>query len=100
MEIGDVVLTPGWCWHEHGHDGDEPAYCFDGLDVPLVRTLEDIFYEDNPVPFDPKPRPVTTSPYRFRRDEIARRLDKATADNEGPWGRASQSRPRRCRPCT
>jgi gentisate 1,2-dioxygenase len=35
METGDVVLTPGWCWHEHGHDGDEPAYWFDGLDVPL-----------------------------------------------------------------
>jgi gentisate 1,2-dioxygenase len=56
MEIGDVALTAGWCWH----DGHEPAYCFDGLDVLLVRTLEDIFYEDNPVPFDPKPRPATT----------------------------------------
>ena len=21
METGDVVLTPGWCWHGHGHDG-------------------------------------------------------------------------------
>lgn len=86
METGDVVLTPGWCWHEHGHDGDEPAYWFDGLDVPLVRTLENMFYEDNPVRFDPKPRTVTTSPYRFPRDEIARRLDKATADNEGFHG--------------
>ena len=25
METGDVVLTPGWCWHGHGHDGDQPA---------------------------------------------------------------------------
>ena len=56
METGDVVLTPGWCWHEHGHDGDEPAYWFDGLDVPLVRSLENMFYEDNPVRFDPKPQ--------------------------------------------
>ena len=99
METGDVVLTPGWCWHEHGHDGDEPAYWFDGLEVPLVRTLENMFREDNPVPFDPKPRPVTTTPYRFPRDEIVRRLDMATADNEGSMGRASHSRPRRCRPC-
>src|SRR5215472_8506740 len=45
METGDVVLTPGWSWHEHGHDGEEPAYWFDGLDVPLVRTLENMFYE-------------------------------------------------------
>ena len=22
METGDVVLTPGWCWHGHGHDGE------------------------------------------------------------------------------
>jgi gentisate 1,2-dioxygenase len=86
METGDVVLTPGWCWHEHGHDGQEPAYWFDGLDVPFVRTLENMFFEDNPVPFDPKPRPVATSPYRFPRDEIARRLDAAVADNEGFHG--------------
>ena len=29
---------------------------------------------------------MTTSPYRFPREEIARRLDKATADNEGFHG--------------
>jgi gentisate 1,2-dioxygenase len=86
METGDVVLTPGWCWHEHGHDGDQPAYWFDGLDVPLVRGLESMFYEDNPVRYDPNPKAVTTSPYRFPRDEIARRLDKAIADNEGFHG--------------
>ena len=68
MEIGDVVLTPGRCWTSTGTTGTSLLICFDGLDVPLVRTLEDIFYEDNPVPFDPKPRPVTTSPYRFPRD--------------------------------
>ena len=86
METGDVVLTPGWCWHEHGHDGDEPAYWFDGLDVPLVRTLEASFFEDNPVRFDPSPKLVATSPYRFARDDIARWLDKAVADNEGFHG--------------
>jgi len=86
METGDVVLTPGWCWHEHGHDGDQPAYWFDGLDVPLVRGLENMFYEDNPVRFDENPKVVATSPYRFPRDEIARRLDKAIADNEGFHG--------------
>jgi hypothetical protein len=39
METGDVVLTPGWCWHGHGHEGDRPAYWFDGLDVPLTHLL-------------------------------------------------------------
>jgi gentisate 1,2-dioxygenase len=86
METGDVVLTPGWSWHEHGHDGDEPAYWLDGLDVPLVRGLENMFYEDHPDKFEPNVRAVTTSPYRFTREDIARRLDKATADNEGFHG--------------
>ena len=86
METGDVVLTPGWCWHEHGHDGDAPAYWFDGLDVPLVRDLEAMRQEDNPVRYDPNPKSVTTSPYRFTREDIARRLDKAVADNEGFHG--------------
>jgi predicted ATPase len=39
METGDIVLTPGWCWHAHRHDGDKPAYWFDGLDVPLTQLL-------------------------------------------------------------
>ena len=86
METGDVVLTPGWSWHEHGHDGDEPAYWLDGLDVPLVRSLETMFYEDHPAKFEPNVRAVTTSPYRFTRDDIARRLDKAKADAEGLHG--------------
>jgi len=25
MEEGDLVLTPGGEWHDHGHDGDEPV---------------------------------------------------------------------------
>ncbi|HXQ53366.1 MAG TPA: cupin domain-containing protein [Stellaceae bacterium] len=86
METGDVVLTPGWSWHEHGHDGDQPAYWLDGLDVPLVRSLENMFYEDHPQKFEPNVHAVTTSPYRFTQADIARRLDKATADNEGFHG--------------
>jgi gentisate 1,2-dioxygenase len=86
METGDVVLTPGWCWHEHGHDGDEPAYWLDGLDVPLVQSAEGMFYEEHPDRFEPNVRTVKASPYRFTRDDIARRLDKATADNEGFHG--------------
>jgi gentisate 1,2-dioxygenase len=86
MDTGDIVLTPGWCWHEHGHDGDEPAYWLDGLDVPLAKLMEAIFYEEHPHRFEPNVRTVTTSPYRFPRDEIARRLDRAKADPEGAHG--------------
>jgi gentisate 1,2-dioxygenase len=40
MEPGDLVLTPGGCWHEHGQDGAEPVIWLDALDVPFVHYLE------------------------------------------------------------
>ncbi len=86
METGDVVLTPGWCWHGHGHDGDAPAYWLDVLDVPLTHLLEPMFYEDYPDGYEKATRTVTESPYRFPRDLIARRLDAARPDNEGFHG--------------
>jgi gentisate 1,2-dioxygenase len=86
METGDVVLTPGWCWHGHGHDGDEPAYWFDGLDVPLTHLLESMFFEEHPQKYQKVERVAQTSPYRFRREDIAHRLDAAAADPEGFHG--------------
>ena len=68
METGDVVLTPGWCWHGHGHDGDEPAYWFDGLDVPLTHLLEPMFFQEHPQKHETVERVVQTSPFRFKRD--------------------------------
>lgn len=35
MEKGDLILTPGWCWHEHVHEGEDPLIWLDVLDVPL-----------------------------------------------------------------
>ena len=86
METGDVVLTPGWCWHAHGHEGDKPAYWFDGLDVPLTQLLEPMFYEEHPQRREKIERVATSSPYRFARAEIAGKLDKAKADSEGFHG--------------
>jgi gentisate 1,2-dioxygenase len=86
METGDVVLTPGWCWHGHGHDGDEPAYWFDGLDVPLTHLLEPMFFQEHPQEHEPVLRVAETSPFRFTRADIARKLDAARADNEGFHG--------------
>lgn len=40
MEPGDLVLTPGGCWHEHGQEGTDPVIWLDALDVPLVHYLE------------------------------------------------------------
>lgn len=40
MEPGDLLLTPGGCWHEHGQEHAEPVIWLDALDVPLVYYLE------------------------------------------------------------
>ncbi|MBE1491853.1 cupin domain-containing protein [Plantactinospora soyae] len=48
MSPGDLVLTPSWCWHEHHNPGSEPMLWFDGLDIPMVRAMDAIFFEDGP----------------------------------------------------
>lgn len=45
MTPGDLVLTPSWSWHEHHNSSDEPMVWFDGLDIPMVRALDAVFYE-------------------------------------------------------
>ena len=86
METGDIVLTPGWCWHGHGHDGDRQAYWFDGLDVPLTHLLEPMFFEEHPAGFEPVEKVVDESPYRFTWATTQRLLDRAKPDPEGFCG--------------
>jgi gentisate 1,2-dioxygenase len=40
MEEGDLVMTPGGDWHDHGHDGADPVVWLDALDLPLFVYLE------------------------------------------------------------
>jgi len=87
METGDIVLTPGMAWHGHGHDGDVPAYWFDGLNVPLLRRLEPMFFEDHPDGMEPIKRTVETSPYRFPGAWQQEQLDAASEDPDGHFGR-------------
>jgi gentisate 1,2-dioxygenase len=49
MAFGDLVLTPGMCWHEHRHDGTEPVVWLDVLDVPLHQHLGTIVFQPGPV---------------------------------------------------
>ncbi|WP_338617126.1 cupin domain-containing protein [Pigmentiphaga sp. CHJ604] len=53
MEFGDLVLTPGMCWHEHRHDGTEPVVWLDVLDVPLHHYLGTVIFEPGPIPAPP-----------------------------------------------
>ncbi len=45
MLPGDVLLTPGNCWHGHGNEGKRPGYWIDFLDVPLVHLMEPMFLD-------------------------------------------------------
>lgn len=46
---GDFAITPNGTWHEHGNEGDDgPVIWQDGLDIPLVNTLDAGFYEVHP----------------------------------------------------
>jgi gentisate 1,2-dioxygenase len=40
MAAGDLILTPGGAWHDHGHGGTKPVVWLDALDLPLFVYLE------------------------------------------------------------
>lgn len=48
MHPGDFLLTPNWTWHDHGNPSEEPVVWLDGLDVPLVNTMDTSFAEHYP----------------------------------------------------
>jgi gentisate 1,2-dioxygenase len=55
MEEGDVVLTPGGLWHDHGHEGEDPVVWLDILDLPLFVYLEGAYANPGPLQA-PQPR--------------------------------------------
>jgi gentisate 1,2-dioxygenase len=51
LELGarDLVLTPNGTWHDHGIDaGGTQCVWQDGLDIPLMNSLDANFYEVHP----------------------------------------------------
>ena len=48
MERGDMILTPGWTWHEHVHEGDTRMVWVDALDVPVHDFLDNGVFEPGP----------------------------------------------------
>ena len=87
MLPGDVVLTPSWMWHGHGNSGSIPAYWIDYLDVPVVQSIESMFYENHPDGFEHDAPPSEASPLRFTWPWIEARLNAAKADPQGRFGR-------------
>jgi gentisate 1,2-dioxygenase len=56
MHEGDLILTPGGCWHDHGHAGTGPVVWLDALDLPLFVYLEGSYAVEAPLQ-TPKNRP-------------------------------------------
>jgi gentisate 1,2-dioxygenase len=48
MFAGDLILTPGWTWHEHIHEGQGPIVWLDVLDASLHRYLGTDAFEPGP----------------------------------------------------
>lgn len=48
MEPGDLILTPNWHWHDHTNTTGQAMAWFDGLDLPLVTSLDAVFFEQHP----------------------------------------------------
>lgn len=48
MERGDLILTPGWTWHEHVHAGAKRSVWVDVLDVPFQRLMRTARFEPGP----------------------------------------------------
>ena len=48
MRPFDLVLTPGWQWHDHGNTSSQPMIWLDGLDIPTVLLFDASFAEHLP----------------------------------------------------
>ena len=44
MEEGDLILTPNWTWHDHHNESQDPIIWLDGLDGPLIQSLNVLFF--------------------------------------------------------
>ena len=80
MEEGDLILTPNWTWHDHHNDSEDPIIWLDGLDGPLIQSLNVLFFEDAEVPEQPVTRATGESLSRFG---FARSLTKEQSDLRG-----------------
>ena len=91
MHAGDLILTPGGCWHDHGHAGTKPVIWLDALDLPLFVYLEGSYAVEAPLQ-SPRNRP-DPSEVEYRAAGLApvRRRDRAVPASypmmRFPWER-------------
>src|SRR6195952_1321501 len=65
MRPFDLVLTPGWQWHNHGNTSAEPMIWLDGLDIPTVLHFDASFAEHLPESAHPETVPPGDTSARY-----------------------------------
>jgi gentisate 1,2-dioxygenase len=65
MHEGDFIITPPWAWHDHGNPSPDPIFWLDGLDIPVIQSLDASFAEHLDVDEQPITRPVGDSDARY-----------------------------------
>lgn len=89
MAEGDLVTTPGWCWHEHVHRGDGPIVWLDVLDASLHRYLGTDAFQPGPTNALPAMAPDSA----FTASMMVPEIDDATTGYSPvfryPWGQAA-----------
>jgi len=68
MRPFDLVLTPGWQWHDHGNTTSQPMIWLDGLDIPTVLLFDASFVEHLPTSAHPETVPPYDSALRYGRN--------------------------------
>jgi gentisate 1,2-dioxygenase len=68
MRPFDLVLTPGWQWHDHGNTTSQPMIWLDGLDIPTVTHFDASFVEHLPESAHPETVPAGDTSLRYGRN--------------------------------
>jgi gentisate 1,2-dioxygenase len=94
MEHGDLILTPGGAWHDHGHDGNGPVIWLDALDLPLFVMLEGSYGEEAELQA-PANRPDASAVEYAAAGLVPARKGNAARPRfplmRFPWGRTEQT---------
>ncbi|WP_035971094.1 gentisate 1,2-dioxygenase [Bradyrhizobium sp. WSM3983] len=68
MHEFDLILTPGWQWHDHANPSSRPMIWLDGLDVQTVKTFDASFAEKMGEASHPETVPTGDNVLRYGRN--------------------------------
>ncbi|MBV8425594.1 MAG: cupin domain-containing protein [Candidatus Eremiobacteraeota bacterium] len=78
MERGDMILTPSWEFHDHGHEGDGEMIWLDGLDLPVWQLVPANFAEQYSEPRFPSTLGNGASRLKYTWAEMLALLDQGS----------------------